>query len=155
MKQTVIAIALAALALTACSDRYSIEAGAVTTPMPTAPPQVIVIDRPVPQPTPASHDDGALITIVVLVLAGAMMASGVAIGYIARGKPQQQPTTLDPQSLTLTTNNYYGVQPPDTLPPAQLTEAEQFAILRKMGHSPESARNMIVSGAARQICAPK
>lgn len=150
MKKTVIAIALAALAMTACSDRYSIEAGAVTTPMPTAAPpqpQVIVIDRPTP--VPAQHDDSALIVFVIILLAGAMMASGVAIGYIGRGKHQQQPASSVPQSLTLTTNNYYSAQPP------QLTEAEQFAILRKMGHSPESARNMIVSGVARQICAPK
>lgn len=155
MTRIVIAIALLALMQLACAASANLNAGQTPAPQPTPippTPQVIVIDRPAP--TPAQHDDSALIVFVIVMLAGTLLASGAAIGYIARGKPQEQPASSVPQSLTLTTNNYYSAQPP-TLSPAQLTEAEQFAILRKMGHSPESARNMIVSGVARQICAPK
>lgn len=110
----VIAIVLMAAAQIACAgSRYSAEIGAVQTPQPAptaAPPQVIVVDRPVPT---ESHDNGALIVIAVILLAGTMMASGALIGYIARGQKQQPapPATAEPTSLTLTTNNYFTSAP--------------------------------------------
>lgn len=151
MKRLVLAIALLALVQVACAASANI--GAPTpapTPLPPPTPQVIVIDRP----APAADGNSGLAIALLVVMVVCTMGGGIAIGYIARGRPAQSPVNSVPQSLTLTTNHYCGVQPPANVS-AQLTEAQQFAILRKMGHSPESARNMIVSGQARQICAPK
>lgn len=152
MKRILFAIALLALVQLACAANASLgEPTPQPTPAPPPTPQVIVIDRPVP--TPASQDNGALIVIAVLLLAGTMMASGVAIGYIARGKPRQQQAALDPQSLTLTTNNYYGAPTPGVL-----TRDEQFRILVEMGHTPQQAMHILSIEApsnARRIGAPK
>lgn len=139
-----IGIALLAAAQIACAASANV--GAPTPqPVPTAaPPQVIVVQQPSTAPA-ARDDNGALISVALVVLA---MACGGMIGYIARGRPAQPQDNSMPQSLTLTTHNYYQQ------PPAQLTPFEQYRLLRQRGIAQQEANRIVSEGRAHQYFLP-
>lgn len=143
MKRIVSAIVLLALVQLACAASANI--GSPTpapTPLPPPTPQVIVIDRPVP--TPASNDTGLLVPVLIVLMFTTVMAGGVGIGYIAsRGQKQQPSPAQEPTSITLTTNNYYNAPP-------QLTEFEQYQLLKQQGYASQIAQQIIAEGRASQ-----
>lgn len=139
-----IAVALLASAQLACSGtRYSAEIGAIETPVPTAAPQIIVVQQPAPEPAPASDNSEVLIVLLVVIVV-CTMGSGIVIGYLMRRPAQQPPARAMPESLTITTHNYY----PST--PAQLTPFEQYQLLRRRGIARHEANQIVSEGRAHQ-----
>jgi hypothetical protein len=151
MQKLMIALAIVALC-SACSANARI---GEPTPAPTAAPQqpqVIVIQQPAPAQQPA-QSDGNMAALIVLcamliICAGAM---AVTMAFAAGRRSVASATPSVPQSLTLTTNNYY---PQQSMPPA-LSEAEQFRILRQQGFTPETACLLIARRNASQIMPPR
>lgn len=147
--KTLIVIAIVLMAVVQIACAASANVGSPTPqPAPTAsPPQVIVVDRPVPTPT-ESHDNSLLVPALIGVMFGTVMAAGVSIGYIARGQKQQPASpAAEPTQLTLTTHNYYNIQP-------QLSNFEQYQLLKQRGFSPQIAQQIIAEGRANQFLLP-
>lgn len=142
------------LTLSACSASAHI---GEPTPVPTAAPQspqVIVIQQPAPA-QPARNDGDAValaLLIVALIVAGVVCATIAAYSFGRRHANAQSAQSVAQPVFTLTTNNYY---PQQSIPPAQLTEAEQFRVLRQQGFTPEAAWLLIAQRNAGQIMPPR
>ena len=147
--KTLIVIAIVLMAVVQIACAASANVGSPTPqPAPTAaPPQVIVVQQSAP--APVSHDDnGVLIAALIGAMAAVVLVTGISIGYIARSGNQQPQANSVPQSLTLTTHNYY------TTAPTQLTPFEQYQLLREQGFASQQANQIVSEGRAHQYLLP-